>query len=78
MKGLVEGFLAPLPESPDDEVIKGDHQKVDNAAVPDHLWLRAFVLGNGDPTHPTRHLEAFSLPLTSRLGFLGDARPPDG
>ena len=78
MEGLVERFLAPLPESPDDEVIKGDHQKADNAAVPDHLWLRAFVLGYGDPTHPTRHLEALSLPLTSRLGFLGDARPPDG
>jgi len=37
VEGLVEGFLAPLPESPDDEVIKGDHQKADNAAVPDHL-----------------------------------------
>ena len=57
---------------------KGDHQKADNAAVPDHLWLRAFVLGYRDKMHPTRHLEALSLPLTSRLGFLGDARPPDG
>ena len=43
-EGLVEG-LGPLPESPDTEVIKGDHQKADNAAVPDHLWLRAFALG---------------------------------
>ncbi len=33
---LVEG-LGQLPESPDTKVIKGDHQKADNAAVPDHL-----------------------------------------
>ena len=28
-----------------EEVIKGDMQNVDNATVPDHLWLRTFVLG---------------------------------
>ena len=27
------------PETPNDKMIKGDHQKADNAAVPDHLWL---------------------------------------
>jgi hypothetical protein len=36
-----------LPESLDDEMIKGDHQKADTAAVPDHLWLRAFAMGYG-------------------------------
>jgi hypothetical protein len=30
-----------------EEVTKGDSQKADNAAVPNHLWLRAFVLGYG-------------------------------
>ena len=31
------------------EVIKGDSQKADDAAVPDQLWLHAFSVGNGDP-----------------------------
>ena len=39
-----------------DEVIKGDSQKADDAAVPDHLWLRAFVLGYGATGHSARHL----------------------
>ena len=30
------------------EVTKGDSQKADKASVPDHLWLRAFVVGYGD------------------------------
>ena len=29
------------------EVTKGNSQKADNASVPDHLWLRAFVVGYG-------------------------------
>ena len=37
-------------------VIKGDSQKADDAAVPDHLWLRAFVLGYGGSGHSARHL----------------------
>ena len=60
------------------EVIKGDHQKADDAAVPDHLWLRAFALGYGDPACAARHLEAFSLPPSGRVGFLGDPSPPNG
>ena len=68
-----------LPESPDDEVIKGDHQKADNAAVPDHLWLRAFAMGNRAPAYTARHLEALNLPpTTSRVGFLEEPRPPAG
>ena len=74
---LVEG-LGQRPETPDTEVIKGDHQKADNAAVPDHLWLRAFALGYGDPAHPARHLEALNLPPTSAVGFLDNPRPPNG
>ena len=66
-------------ESHDDEVIEGDHQKADNAAVPDHLWLRAFAMGYGDPAYPARHLEALNLPpLTSRVGFLAEPGPPAG
>ena len=71
--------LSWLSESPDDEVIKGDHQKADNAAVPDHLWLRAFAMGYGDPANTARHLEALNLPpTTSRTGSLGAPSPPAG
>ena len=67
------------PESPDDKLIKGDHQKADNAAVPDHLWLRVFAMGYGDPAYPARHLEALNLPpTTSWVGFLEEPRPPTG
>ncbi len=62
----------------DNKVIKGDHQKADDATMPDHLWLRAFALGYGDPVCAARHLEAFSLPPSSRVGFLGDPSPPNG
>jgi len=41
-----------------DEVIKGDSQKADDAAVPDHLWLRAFAVGYGAAGHSARHLRA--------------------
>ena len=68
-----EGFVQGLLESPDDEVIKGDHQKANNAAVPDHLWLRAFAIGYGDPAYPARHLEALNLPPTSRVEIFGRA-----
>ena len=66
------------PVAQDDEVIKADHQKADNAAVPDHLWLRAFAMGYGDPAYPARHLEALNLPITSRVGFLAEPGPPAG
>jgi hypothetical protein len=46
------------------EVKKGDSQKADNAAIPDQLWLRAFVLGYGDTTCPTWHLDTLALNLT--------------
>jgi hypothetical protein len=32
------------------EVLKGDTQKADNAAVPDQLWLFAFAAGYADPS----------------------------
>jgi hypothetical protein len=40
--------VPPQDVSTAGEVTKGDSQKADNASVPDHLWLRAFVVGYGD------------------------------
>ena len=70
--------LDSLRDSPKDTVIKGDHQKADDAAVPDHLWLLAFAMGYGDAAYPARHLEALNLPPTSQVGFLGKSKPPAG
>ena len=58
-------------------VIKGDSQKADNAAVPDHLWLRAFVLSYGGSGHSARHLRALGQ-MGGLVGFLGDPTPPRG
>ena len=59
------------------EVTKGDSQKADNASVPDHLWLRAFVVGYGDEACAARHREALTLP-TGFVGALGTTEPPAG
>ena len=59
------------------KVIKGDSQKADNASVPDHLWLRAFVIGYGDEACAERHREALALP-TRNVGALGASEPPAG
>ena len=60
-----------------EEVIKGDLQKTDNAAVPDHLWLRAFDLGYGESGHSAWHLRALGRTEGS-VGFLDDPAPPRG
>ena len=60
-----------------DEVIKGDSQKADNAAVPDQLWIRAFVLGYGTDTDSLRrHTEALRLKVDGVVAGL--KRPPAG
>ena len=59
------------------EVIKGNSQKGDNASVPDHLWLRAFVIGYGDEACAERHREALTL-LTGDVRALGTSEPPAG
>jgi hypothetical protein len=59
------------------EVTKGDSQKADNASVPDHLWLRAFVVGYGYEACAARHREALTLP-TGFVGVLGTTEPPAG
>jgi hypothetical protein len=41
---LAQG-LDLLQDSPEHAVIKGNHQKANDAAVPDHLWLQAFAMG---------------------------------
>ena len=74
---LAQGLILPQ-DSPEDAVIKGDHQKADNAAVPDHLWLRAFAIGYGDTAYSVRHLEALNLPPASQVSFLGEPKPPAG
>ncbi|KAL3791415.1 hypothetical protein ACHAW5_005789 [Stephanodiscus triporus] len=60
-----------------DEVIKGDSQKADDAAVPDRLWLRAFALGYGATGHAARHLRALGR-AEGAVGFLEDPAPPRG
>ena len=60
-----------------DEVIKGDSQKADDAADPDHLWLRALVLWYGAAGHSAPHLWALGW-AEGALGFLEDPAPPRG
>ena len=62
----------------EDTVIKVDHQKADDAAVPDHLLLQAFAMGYGEADYPACHLEALDLAPTSQLGFLDESKPPMG
>jgi hypothetical protein len=70
-KMTMEDFAA------EEEVIKGDSQKADNAAVPDNLWLRAFVLGYGNSGCLGRHLGALGC-TKGTAGFLGGPTPPMG
>ena len=59
------------------EVTKGNSQKADNASVPDHLWLRAFVIDYGDDACAARHRDALALP-TGFVRALGKTEPPTG
>ncbi len=59
------------------EVIKGDLQKADNAAVPDHFWRRAFVQGYGTRACAARHLEALGR-TEGTVGFLEGPELPTG
>jgi hypothetical protein len=61
----------------EEEIIEGDWQKADDSAVPDHLWLGAFVAGYNDKGCVARHLEALNLVGGDR-GFLEGSRPPSG
>ncbi len=59
-----------------EEVTKRNTQKADNTAVPDHLWLRAFVLGYGAAGCAALHLEALGLGEGNQ-GHLNLPGPPD-
>jgi len=54
---------------------KGDSQKADDAAVPVHLWLRAFAWGYGDPSCLAHHQVALGL-LGGSAGSLANSKPP--
>jgi hypothetical protein len=61
-------------------VIKGDAQKADGAAVPDHLWIHAFLEGyakEGEEGDTIQHLKALSLPDHAAVGHLGQTDPPN-
>jgi hypothetical protein len=48
------------------QVIKGDTQKADGAAVPDHLWIYVFLCGYRPDGHGPGHLRALGLPHTGQ------------
>jgi hypothetical protein len=61
-------------------VVKGDAQKADGAAVPDHLWIHAFLEGyakEGEEGDATQHLTALGFPDHARVGHLRETGPPN-
>ena len=61
------------------EVVKGDSQKENNAAVPDQqLWLQAFLVGYSDPDCLARHRSALRLRNCWAGGMTGGEGPPPG
>jgi hypothetical protein len=60
------------------EVVKGDSQNADNAAVPDQLWLQAFLVGYGDPGCLARHRLALGLGNCWAGGMTAGEGPPPG
>ena len=57
-------------------VVKGDTQKSDGVAVPDHLWLHVFLQGYGREACCEEHLQALALPAQAGVGHLRDSTPP--
>jgi hypothetical protein len=60
-------------------VVKGDAQKADGAAVPDHLWIHAFLEGyarEGGEGDSGLHLRTLGLPDHASVGHLREAGPP--
>jgi hypothetical protein len=61
-------------------VVKDDAQKVDGAAVTDHLWIHAFLEGytkEGEEGDVRQHLKALSLPDHAAVGYLRETGPPN-
>jgi hypothetical protein len=48
----------------------------DGAAVPNHLWIHAFLQGYGQEACLDQHLSALSLPAQALVGHLWDDLPP--
>ena len=60
-------------------VVKGDSQKADGAAVPDRLWIHAFLEGyarEGTEGDSRLHLRALGLPDHAAVGHLRETGPP--
>ena len=60
-------------------VVKGGAQKADGAAVPDHLWIHAFLKGytrEGEEGNSQLHLRALGLPAHATVGHLRETGPP--
>ncbi len=60
------------------EVLKGDSQKANNAAVPDQLWLHAFMVGYGNPCCLAWHCLALGLGEEGLAGGMSKDGPPPG
>ncbi|KAL3786657.1 hypothetical protein ACHAW5_001375 [Stephanodiscus triporus] len=73
--GLVPPTVHSSRPVPPVEVVKGDSQKADDAAVPDQLWLHAFRMGYDDPVCWARHCSALGLGCCGRTEEGG---PPPG
>jgi hypothetical protein len=61
-------------------VVKGNAQKADRAAVPDHLWIHIFLEGyakGGEEGDRLLHLKALNLPDHAGVGHLRESGPPD-
>jgi hypothetical protein len=61
-------------------VVKDDAQKADGAAVPNHLWIHAFLEGyakEGEEGDARQHLKALSLPDHAAVGHLREMGLPN-
>ncbi len=61
-------------------VVKGNAPKADRAAVPDHLWIHAFLEGyakEGEEGDAMQHLKAQNLPDHAAVGHLKQTGPPN-
>jgi hypothetical protein len=72
------GFVTAHKTQAHVQVIKGDTQKADSAAVLDHLWVHAFLYRYGREHHGPRHLHALGLTAAASVGGLENPSPPDG
>ena len=78
------GLVVSLPRLEDNNrlfatrVVKGDAQKADGAAVPDHLWIHAFLEGyarEGEEGDSRLHLRVLGLPDHAAVWHLRETAP---